>query len=100
MNAKERVLTAIAHQKPDRIPIQTYLTPEIRQKLMDYFGFTDWLELYEKFGVDMRNVEVPYEGQLPPVPPGSDIVDEWGVGYTLFDHGHGYTLCASVFICG
>jgi uroporphyrinogen decarboxylase len=89
MTSKERVLAAINHQTPDRIPIQTYLTPEIQQKLMDHFGFTDPMRLHEKFGVDFRSVQPVFIGQLPPLPEGSQHVDEWGVGYMIFDHGHG-----------
>jgi len=33
MNSKERVLTSLGWQKPDRVPIQTYLTPQIRAGL-------------------------------------------------------------------
>ncbi len=89
MTPKERVLAAIGHRKPDRTPIQTYLTPEIQQKLMDHFGLVDELQLYERLGVDLRTVNPPYTGALPPAPEGSNTVDEWGVGYVMFDHGHG-----------
>lgn len=89
MRPKERVLTAIAHESPDRIPIQTYLTPEIQQKLIDHFGFSDALQLLERFGVDLRSVNPPYMKPLPPLPEGSDMVDEWGTGYVMFDHGQG-----------
>lgn len=89
MNAKERVLTAIAHQEPDRVPIQTYLTPEILQKLLDHFGFTQFEDLMKVFGIDLRSVNAPYRGPKRPLPEGSVFVDEWGVGYMMFDHGHG-----------
>jgi len=89
MTSKERVLAAVNHQESDRVPIQTYLTPEIQQKLMDHFGFATPLELYDQFGVDFRSVHPIYKGKRPPMPEGSVIVDEWGVGYQMFDHGHG-----------
>ncbi len=91
MTPKERVLTAIAHRKPDRTPIQTYLTPEIQQRLMEHFGFETAEELLQRLGVDLRSVNPPYVGPLPPVPAGCDYVDEWGTGYVHFDHGHGGT---------
>ncbi len=31
----------------------------------------------------------PFTGTLPPVPAGCDLVDIWGTGYILFDHGAG-----------
>jgi len=89
MTSKERVLAALARRPTDRVPIQIYLTPEIQQKLMDHFGHTSHEQLLETFGVDFRGVHPRYTGTLPPVPEGADFVDEWGVGYKLFDHGHG-----------
>ncbi len=56
---------------------------------MDHFGHTECEQLLETFGVDFRGVHPQYTGTLPPVPEGADFVDEWGVGYKLFDHGHG-----------
>ncbi len=89
MTPKERVLTAIAHREPDRVPIQTYLTPEIRDKLMKHFGVEKHAELLEIFGVDFRGVSAQYRGEPFPTPEGSDFTDEWGIGYKMFDHGHG-----------
>lgn len=89
MTPKERVLTAIRHEITDRVPIQTYLTPEIEQKLLNHFGFTNAAQLLDTLGVDLRSVQPRYTAPLPPAPPGADLVDEWGVGYIMFDHGHG-----------
>jgi len=89
MTSKERVLTAVAHDRPDRTPIQTYLTPEIEQKLIKHFGFKTLEQLFVQFGVDLRGVNPAYTGTLPRAPSGSAFVDEWGVGYMMFDHGHG-----------
>ncbi|HIJ65437.1 MAG TPA: hypothetical protein HPP77_05740 [Candidatus Hydrogenedentes bacterium] len=91
MTSKERVLAAIAHEEPDRVPIQTYLTPEIQYKLLSHFNFADASQLYGKLGVDFRKVEPRRGSPLPPVPAGSDLVDEWGIGYVNFAHGHGGT---------
>ncbi|NLT62520.1 MAG: hypothetical protein GXX88_17900, partial [Candidatus Hydrogenedentes bacterium] len=43
MTPKERVLAAINHQQPDRVPIQTYLTPEIEAQLAGHLGSADIL---------------------------------------------------------
>lgn len=89
MTSKERVLTAVAHKTPDRIPIQVYLTPEIEQALLEHFGLDRTEQLLDQLGVDLRMVNPRYTGILPAVPEGCDCVDEWGAGYVLFDHGHG-----------
>jgi uroporphyrinogen decarboxylase len=89
MKPKERVLTAIAHQPTDRVPIQTYLTPEIGAKLMEHFGVSDYEALFQRLGVDFRTVGPQYVGKPIPVPEGSVMADEWGTGYIMFDHGHG-----------
>ncbi len=88
MNSKERVLAALARRPTDRVPIQVYLTPEIQQKMMQHFAFDDPEQLLQQFGVDFRGVYPVYRGTLPPTPEGADFVDEWGVGYVMFDHGH------------
>jgi uroporphyrinogen decarboxylase len=89
MTHKERVLTAVAHREPDRVPIQVYLTPEIAKRLLDHFGFDQMDQLFRIFGVDLRGVNAPYVGEKAPCPDHSAFVDEWGVGYEMFDHGHG-----------
>lgn len=89
MTSKERVRAALARRQTDRVPIQIHLTPEIQQKLMAHFGYADPEQLLTTFGVDFRGIHPQYTGPLPPVPEGADFVDEWGVGYQRFDHGHG-----------
>lgn len=89
MTSKERVMTAISHRQPDRTPIQVYLTPEIERRLMDCMGLAEPEQLLELLGVDLRTVGPAWKGAPRPLPPGSDLVDEWGVGYMMFDHGHG-----------
>jgi len=78
MTSKERVLAAINHQQPDRVPIQTYLTPEIDKILKEHFKTDDILSV---LGVDLRAVGPRYIGPERPVPEGCAMVDEWGTGY-------------------
>ena len=37
MNSRERVLCSLSWQEPDRVPIQTYLTGEIEERLRAHF---------------------------------------------------------------
>lgn len=80
MSPKERVLAAVNHIQPDRPPIQIYVTPEIHQRLMEYFAPSNYIEAFE---VDFRHVS-PIELKAPRKPEqGSsiDYYDIWGVGY-------------------
>ena len=86
MTSKERVLTAIAHQEPDRVPIQIYLTPEIQKKLRDHFGVED---VRVPLGIDFRGVGAKSTAAPRPVPEGCDHVDDWGVGYKMVPFGTG-----------
>ncbi|UCD27421.1 MAG: hypothetical protein JSV03_09850 [Planctomycetota bacterium] len=50
MTSKERVLTALRHEPPDKVPYyMAFLVPE-HEKLVDYFGDPDY---YDKLGCDM-----------------------------------------------
>lgn len=82
MTSKERVLAACRHEEPDRVPLQVYLTPEIRAGLRAHFGERDILEA---LGIDLRHVGAPYMAECRPGPglPGeADRYDVFGVGYT------------------
>ena len=86
MTPKQRVLAAVEHREPDRVPIQIYLTPEIEERLKQYLGTDD---LLAAFGVDFRTVEPIYAGAPAPIPAGCDSVDAWGVGYRRVEFGSG-----------
>ncbi len=87
MTPRERVRMAVAHQEPDRPPIQIYLTPEIQSALNDYFNGQPINEVFE---IDFRSVWPAYKGNSKTYDPGvlgaassaADVYDEWGVGYT------------------
>lgn len=77
MTSKERVLCSLSWKEPDRVPIQTYLTPEIRAALQEYFAPDDLLEC---LGVDFREVEPAYRGKIRE-PQDGIVYDIWGSGY-------------------
>jgi len=64
MISKERVLTAFAHQVPDRVPIDYSANPGIDAKLKKHFGLTkdNNDELLKALNVDFRYVAPPYVG--------------------------------------
>jgi len=77
MTSKERVMCSLQWQEPDRVPIQTYLTPEIQKKLENYFGTNDVLQ---SLGVDFRNIVPKYQGKVKE-PQNGIVYDMWGTGY-------------------
>ncbi len=53
LSSKERALMAIAHQEPDRVPIDLWVADEVKQDLLEYFG-RDYERLLDELGVDFR----------------------------------------------
>ena len=59
MTSKERVLAAINHRQPDRIPIDLRFVPEAMQKLKDKLGLGE-KEIWEWIGQDVVIVRPKY----------------------------------------
>lgn len=55
MNSKERVITAINHQTPDRIPLDGSFRQDVWSKLEDHFGTKEAEDIMDKLGLDIRN---------------------------------------------
>ncbi|MBN2296118.1 MAG: hypothetical protein JXM70_27050, partial [Pirellulales bacterium] len=84
MNAKERVLTAVALQTPDRVPMDFHANPWVLQRLHRDLKTTTHRELLERLRsdiVDLRGVVDPdYRGPKPQSRELGDGVREnlWG----------------------
>ncbi|HIE50859.1 MAG TPA: hypothetical protein EYP85_03795 [Armatimonadetes bacterium] len=80
MKPKERVLTALAHREPDRVPWDYWAGPEVTTRLQQHFGCATKEELLRLLEVDLRYVLGPsYVGlELRPYPEGT-VEDLWGV---------------------
>lgn len=92
MRSKDRVLTAISHREPDRVPINYFANPGINSRLMAHFGcgpgdvdaFLDFL------GVDFRTAEAKYVGPgLHPEVPGRQVDKLWGIRRRWVEHASG-----------
>ena len=86
MNSKERVLTTIARQEPDRVPVNYYGNEDIDRRLREHFGSDD---LLEALGVDFRGVGPGYSGPRLHEDKGDVKVDNWGVHLRRVEHGTG-----------
>ncbi len=87
MNHKQRVLKALNHEQPDRVPMFYWGVPEFTAKMISQLGFSGIDEMLEFLDVDFRSVEPAYTG--PSLIDGEKGIktDIWGVEYQLAGHG-------------
>lgn len=83
MTSKERVLTALNHQEPDRVPINFVgANADIDRRLKKHFGLKldDHAGLLEGLNVDFRVLDLPYTGpRLHPEIEGLTVDPQWGI---------------------
>ncbi len=80
MEAKERVLTAIDHREPDRVPWDLWAGPEVSERLQRHFGCESREDLLRALEVDLRAVQGPsYVGQEFRAHEDGSVEDLWGV---------------------
>ena len=97
MTHRERVLTALNHKQPDRVPLFYRDEPAVERRLLNDLGLKDREELLRYFDIDFRWVAPEYIG-----PPLADDQagwrrDIWGVEYqfTKFSQRAGYWEAAA-----
>ncbi|MCE5250463.1 hypothetical protein LLG96_09620 [bacterium] len=76
MNSKERVLTALNHEEPDRVPVHNDFTPEAAEKLSRYLK------------LDNATAEA-YSGKVSelPIVMGHDLLVAWhGIATSYYQH--------------
>lgn len=91
MTHRERVLAAVHHQEPDRVPLFYRDTPEVERRLLKGLGLPDSEALWRRFDIDFRWVEPRYVG--PPLEISADRRRTiWGIEYryVLFNETDGY----------
>ncbi|MEM2904125.1 MAG: uroporphyrinogen decarboxylase family protein [Candidatus Bathyarchaeia archaeon] len=88
MDSRERMLAAINHERPDRVPTDIWATAEVWTKLKERFGHdADILSLLHIDG--MASVGPKYAGPtLPPVGEG-ETIDYWGIRTRRMNYGTG-----------
>ena len=91
MIPKERVLTAFAMEKPDRVPMNYSANTEIDHKLKRHFALSvdDTEGLLCKLGVDFRSIGAPYVG--PELHESTEEIkrDYWGICRRWVEHESG-----------
>lgn len=80
MTPRERVIAALARERPDRVPIDYSAVPEVTRRLQSHFQVFDKEALFQRLGVDFRIIE-PRFLDAPGTPTASDgtYLDIWGV---------------------
>jgi len=81
MNSRERVMTALGHAEPDRVPVHYYATRELEEKLKARLGVATHDELLGRLGVDLRYISPPYRGRQPRTWDDGRREDIWGTVY-------------------
>jgi uroporphyrinogen decarboxylase len=91
MTSKERVLTALNHQEPDRVPINYFGNAGIDRRLKEHFGLThdDCLGLRKKLNVDILNFAAEYKGPDLHEPAEGRRINELGIHTRWIEHGSG-----------
>jgi uroporphyrinogen decarboxylase len=97
MTHKERLLTAINHEEPDRVPICAWYTPEAERTLLRHLGVsTDQTETYKAAGGPLpilmdHDFLISWVGPCTSYysDPREQYTDEWGIGWQWFNNAAG-----------
>jgi uroporphyrinogen decarboxylase len=93
MTSKERVLTTLAHQEADRVPINYSANGGIDRRLKEHYGLDvdDHEGLLQALGVDFRRVSARYTGPKlhADIPERGVSVDNWGIHRRWIEHESG-----------
>jgi uroporphyrinogen decarboxylase len=82
MNARERVLAVLNREKPDRVPVDIWLVPELVEKFKGMLGVDDELDIYRRLDVDkIAWLGIPYKGVVLKDPNEHQEIDHWGVKF-------------------
>jgi len=89
MTSRERVLTAVEHREPDRVPITFDCETEVLDALRKHFHVTTADEVWDALHVDTRLVGADHHHQnIRRTPDGMDV-NFWGVGSRQVEYSFG-----------
>jgi uroporphyrinogen decarboxylase len=110
MSRRERVITALKHQEPDRVPMSMTITIDAYNNLKKYMGINvdekskvgRWTDVTihpavaEKFGLDVLRVDMGSPKKRPKSDDPKILIDEWHVEWKLQnlpDGSYYYEMC-------
>jgi len=97
MTHKDRFLTAINHQEPDRVPLCAWYTPEAEKALLRHLGVeSEKTETYKAAGGPLpilmdHDFLISWIGPCTSYysNPAEEYTDEWGIGWKWFKNAAG-----------
>jgi uroporphyrinogen decarboxylase len=90
MNSRERLLTALNHEEPDRVPVDLWFTGEIEALLSPLYGGLRGVELRVSLGHDLVMSSSPNIGASYEIPgTAEEYTCEWGVGWKWVTNAEG-----------
>lgn len=97
MTHKERLLTALHHEEPDRVPICAWYTPEAETRVLRHLGVdSDQTETYKAAGGPLpvlmdHDFLISWVGPCTGYysNPAEEYTDEWGIGWKWFRNAAG-----------
>lgn len=78
LSSKDRLRTALAHEEPDRCPLDLWLTPEVEAALLEQEGLRDPFELRVALGHDCL-MEIVGQVASFYLSEAAEYVDAWGI---------------------
>ncbi|MHC4712655.1 MAG: hypothetical protein ACYTAN_05195, partial [Planctomycetota bacterium] len=88
MTSRERVLAAIEHREPDRVPITFDAEKEVKDALKAHFGVADEEGIWRALHVDTRLVGADHSDPRAGRRDGLDF-NYWGVGSGEVEYSFG-----------
>jgi uroporphyrinogen decarboxylase len=87
MTPRERWLSLLAGEAPDRVPTDYWATPEVTERLLRELGCATLFGLYDRLHIDgLRRIPLRRTVDHHPEDPAADI---WGVRTSVVDYGSG-----------
>jgi uroporphyrinogen decarboxylase len=88
MDSRQRVLLALEHKEPDRVPIDYWATSEVNAMLLKRYSMSSQEELLKHFGSDFRYIDGPkYIGPELIVRDDGSKEDHYGVPRKSVSYG-------------
>lgn len=86
LNSRERVLSTLHHEKPDRVPADLWAEPPVWSRLIKDLGLTDEDAVRERFSIDVRYISPRYPAETV---RGGIMQNMWGERWKRIESAYG-----------